>query len=199
MEGYKINEVIQNILSRRSIRSYKKEQILDPDLDIILKAAQYAPSGGNSQSWRFTVVQNQPKLEQLNALVRKAFQNMVVDDTTYKSKKSSKIASKNDNYSFYYHAPTLVIVSNEREYSNSITDCSVALENIFLAANSLGLGSCWINQLAWLCDEPNIREVLTELSIPENHIVCGAATLGYISGNKPPAALRREGTANIIR
>lgn len=62
-----------------------------------------------------------------------------------------------------------------------------ALENIFLAAHALGIGSVWINQLNGICDEPAVRAVLTKLKIPENHIVWGMAALGYAEA-KPAAA-----------
>jgi len=193
-----LNEILQNILTRRSIRTYKGEQILDTALQAIIKAATYAPSGGNSQSWHFTVVKNEEKLKQLNIRVREAFKDLIVDDTTYRSKIKGKKAAESNNYNFYYHAPTLIIVSNDRGYSNAMADSSVSLQNIFLAAHSLHLGSCWINQLTWFCDEPAIREVLTTFGIPENYKVCGAAALGYAAGNQPKAAPRTEGTVSII-
>ncbi|HEY3426419.1 MAG TPA: nitroreductase family protein [Negativicutes bacterium] len=194
-----MNEIIHNMLTRRSIRQFKQEQIPDTELDAILEAAKYAPSGSNSQSWHFTVVQNEEKLEQLNTLVREAFNDLIVDDTTYRSKKAGKKAAESNNYNFYYHAPTLIIVSNERSYSNAMADCSVALQNILLAAHSLHIGSCWINQLTWFGDQPAIRKVLAQIGIPENHMICGAAVLGYAAGNQPQAAPRKEGTVSIIK
>lgn len=194
-----MNEVLQNILTRRSIRAYQKTQISDTELEAIIEAAQYAPSGSNSHTRHYTVVQDEQKLEQLNTLVREAFRNLIVDDTTYRSKIKGKKAAQSDNYNFYYHAPTLIILSDDQAYANAMADCSVALENILLAAHSLHIGSCWINQLTWFGDEPAIREALTAFAIPENYKVCGAAALGYISGNQPKAAPRREGTVKIIR
>lgn len=194
-----MNEVINNILTRRSIRTYKEEQISDEQLNTLLEAAKYAPSGGNSQTWRFTVVQNQEKLEELNSLVRESFRHLKVDEKTYRSKKSGKIAAENDNYKFYYNAPTLIIVSNDREYSNCMADSAIALENILLSAHSLGLGSCFVNQLTWFCDDKNVRKALAGLGIPENYVVCGSAVIGYNSGDMPKAALRREGNVDIIR
>lgn len=194
-----MNEVIKNMLTRRSIRTYKNEQISDEQLNTLLDAAKYAPSGGNSQTWRFTVVQNKEKLEQLNSLVRESFRHLVVDEKTYRSKKSDKIAAEKDNYKFYYNAPTLIIVSNDKDYSNCMADSALALENILLAAHSMGLGACFINQLTWFCDDRNLRKTLTDIGIPENHVVCGSAVIGYNSGNIPKAAPRREGTVNIIK
>jgi len=194
-----MNDVIQNILTRRSIRTYKEDQISDEELNIILEAGKSAPSGSNSQTWRFTVVQNKEKLEGLNSLVRGAFKNLEVDEKTYRSKKSGKKAAESDNYKFYYNAPTLIIVSNDREYSNCMADSVAALENILLAAHSIGTGACYINQLTWFCDDKNVRKALTDIGIPENYVVCAAASIGYNSGNFPKGAPRKEGTVDIIR
>ena len=150
-----MNEVIKNMLTRRNIRTYEEKQITDEQLNALLEAAKYAPSGGNSQTWRFTVVQNKEKLEQLNSLVRESFRHFEVDEKTYRSNKSGKKAAEKDNYKSYYNAPTLIIVSNDKEYSNCMADSAIALENILLAAHSLGLGACFVNQLTWFCDDKN--------------------------------------------
>jgi nitroreductase len=194
-----MNEVIENILTRRSIRSYKSEQISDEELNTVLEAARYAPSGSNSQSWVFTVLQNQAKIDEMNDIIREVFKEIKVDENTYRSIKSGKKAAENDNYHFCYHAPTLVIVSNDRSYSNGMADSAAALENIFLASHSLGFGSCWINQPRWFGEEPKLREYLKQLGVPDNHMVCGAAAIGYNSGNEPNALPRKEGSINIIR
>jgi len=194
-----MNEVIKNMLTRRSIRTYEERQISDEQLNALLEAAKYAPSGGNSQTWKFTVVQNKEKLEQLNSMVRESFRHLEVDEKTYRSKKSGKKAAEKDNYKFYYNAPTLIIVSNDREYSNCMADSAIAIENILLAAHSLGLGACFVNQLTWFCDDKNVRRALTDIGIPENYVVCGSAVVGYNSGDMPKATPRREGTVDIIR
>lgn len=154
-----MSEVLQNILTRRSVRSFKEEQIKDEELDLILKAGTYAPSGMNKQSWQFTVVQNKEKIELLAKVVRESLQ-------------------RDAGYNFYA-SPTLIMLSNEKDNVNGLADCACALENIFLMANSLEIGSCWINQLRTICDEKEVREVLRSFEIPENHIVWGMAAIGY--------------------
>ena len=71
-------DIIESILTRRSIRKYTTRQIGDKDLNIILEAGKYAPSSGNSQSWHFTVLQNKEKLLQLNEHIKSAFENLEV-------------------------------------------------------------------------------------------------------------------------
>jgi nitroreductase len=194
-----MNEVLQNITTRRSIRSYTDEQISGDDLHLLIEAARYAPSGSNSQSWNFTVIQNKEKIDRLNELVREAFKSVIVDETTYRSLVAGKKFAENENYHFCYHAPTLIIVSNERKYLNAMADCSVALQNIFLVANSLRLGSCWINQTRWFGDDPGVRKAFTELGIPEDYMVCGAAAVGHILGEIQKAPPRKDGNVTIIR
>ena len=60
-----------------------------------------------------------------------------------------------------------------------MADCACALENMMVAANALDLGSCWINQLHWLTEEPQLREYLKQLGMKENEQVYGAVALGY--------------------
>lgn len=173
-----MNEVLQNILTRRSIRKFKENQIKDEELELILKAAAYAPSGMNRQTWKFTAVQNKEKIELLAKTVRKAI-------------------GKDESYNFYKPA-TLILVSNDKENSNGLADSACALENIFLMAHSLGIGSCWINQLKTICDEKEVREVLTSLDIPQNHIVWGMAAIGY-PDQEPKEHERKEGTIKVIK
>ena len=194
-----MSSVIDNILTRRSIRKYTEKQIKDEDLNMILEAAKYAPSGGNSQTWHFTVVQNKEKLLMLNENIKVAFEKVVVDEKTYKSISGGKIAAKNDKYSFYYNAPTLIIVSNIADYGNAMADCACALENMLLAANSMDLGACWINQVRWFGDDTGVRKMLTEMGIPENHKICGAVSIGYRDGEIPTAIERKDYTVTIIK
>lgn len=79
---------------------------------------------------------------------------------------------------------------NKREYT--ISDRHV------LAAHSLGIGSCWLNQLPGLTNMPLIRELLSDLDVPVNHIVYGSVVMGYAAEEPKQAALRKN-VVNIIR
>ena len=81
----------------------------------------------------------------------------------------------------------LLAPSNELIGDTGITswDNACALENIFLAAHSMGLGTVWINQLSDTCDVPEVRAVLTEFGVPENHKVFGIAAIGYAAAETP--------------
>ena len=115
----------------------------------------------------------------------------------YRGKTKTVIRAQREDYSFFYNAPTLIIASNIK-YTNAMADCALALGNIFLAATSIGLGSCWINPIAWLTDDDIIREYLTTLGIPRDHVICGSAAIGYIDGEAPKAPRRKPDTVHII-
>ena len=191
------NEVLKCILSRRSTRVFQEKQIESTQLDTILNAAIWAPSGGNNQTWLFTAIQNKEKLLELNELVKEGFQHWIPDDD-YPGKQRAKASSENKSYNFYFHAPTVIIASNRHGYENAMADCSLALENIFLSAHSVGLGSCYVNQLHWLRNDPNLRDFLFELGIPKEHTICSTAVIGYIGKESLPLA-RKEDTIHIIR
>ena len=191
------NPVLECIRSRRSIRRYAPQQVEDDRLGAILEAAAWAPSGSNSQSWHFLVIQNTEVLATLNETLRKGFLRWTPDDD-YPAKRSAVLAAQQEHHNYFYHAPTLIIFSNLSSYQNAMADCSCAIENLFLAAHSLGLGTCWSNALRWLRDDSGVRALLTPLGLPETHQICCAATVGY-PDHAPPAPQRKKGVTSIIR
>ncbi len=191
------NEVLDCIRTRRSTRSFQERQIKDEELEALLEAAIWAPSGSNSQSWLFTAVQDKDILSRINELLREGFQHWIPDDD-YPGKLGAKAAAQKEDCNFLYHAPTLIIASNRPNYENAMADCSLALENLFLAANSMGLGSCYINQLHWLRNDRELREFLFELGIPKEHTICSSAAVGYIARESSPPP-RKDGTVRIIK
>ncbi|MDR1536672.1 MAG: nitroreductase family protein [Clostridiales bacterium] len=189
------NEVLDAILLRRSTRSFEEAPITGLELDTLLKATIWAPSGGNNQTWLFTAVRDVETLLSLNKLVRDGFQKWIPDDD-YPGKLGAKKASQSEGFNFYYHAPLLIIASNAPNYENAMADCALALENVFLAAHSIGLGSCYINQLHWLRNDQNLRSFLFELGIPKEHTICSAAAIGRVKNQSSPPA-RKPGTINV--
>ena len=190
------NEVLRTIMARRSIRQYEKRQIDDEQLNAILEAAIWAPSGNNSQSWLFTVIRNHGVLAELNEVVRQASIVWELDESEAQNL-TVREQARQEGYSFFFNAPTLIIASNRPNYINAIADCAAALENIFLAATSLGLGSCWINRLRRLTDDESVRSYLAKLNIPREHVICGSAVIGYTT-QSPEAKPRRDGCVQII-
>jgi nitroreductase len=113
------------------------------------------------------------------SLPEKAFAGMEATENTYASMKHSIAASKKGGYVFCYNAPVLIVLANRRDYGNNIADCACALENMMIASNALDLGSCWINQLKWLNEDPEIVEYLRGFGMKEDERVYGAVIIGY--------------------
>lgn len=171
-----MNACMETILKRRSIRSFLDKAIPQEQLDDILKAAIYAPSAKNLQTWKFTAVCNRSLIQKLAKVIEKE-----LDRTGYDM----------------YQPEVLIIPSNDRNSPYGKEDNACALENMFLAAASYGIGSVWINQLQDISDRPSVRSVLDELEIPSDHVVYGMAALGYAA--REAAEPARKGTVHIIR
>ena len=186
-----MNETIKTILSRRSVRKYKIEQFPQTDLDLIVEAGLYAPSARNTQAWHLTVIRSPEAIAELTAQVKAATLRMPVNH--YKEMVSQA------GYAVGFGAPTFIIVSVDPAESRAPeADAALVLGNMFLAAHSLGLDSCWINQLGIISDEPGFRAYIDKLGVPAGYRIYGCATLGYAEKRPERAPARREGTVNVI-
>lgn len=153
-----MNAVMEAILSRRSIRKFKADPIPDEVLQDVAKAALHAPSGMGKKTWHFIVLTNSELIAELAEAIRQELGR--------------------DQYDMYKPV-ALVIPSNLRDNPHGKEDNACALQNIFLAAHSYGVGSVWINQLQGICDTERIRPILDRIGVPSDHVVYGMAALGY--------------------
>lgn len=167
------------ILTRRSTRRYLAKPVEQELLENVVEAGRYAPTGSNTQSNHFIVIQNAAIIRKLAELVEAAFAQMTVQDGMYSSLRSSITRAKQGGYVFCYNAPVLVIVANQKDYGNNQADCAIAIENMMLAANELNLGSCYINQLKWLNEDESLVAYLQSLGMKENERVYGSMILGW--------------------
>lgn len=186
-----MNEVIQNILDRRSVRVYSSEQIKQEDLDLILQAGLFSPSGCNNQPWHFTVVQNTEIMDKLNVETKKELLNTGND--------YFKNFATNEKYNIFYDAPTIIVISGEKASLVPQTDCAAATENMILAAESLNIGTCWIGLVTFLFRSKQGQDIAKLLEIPEGYEPYYAITLGYKKFPNPKPQPRRENTVNYIK
>ena len=193
------NKIMETIVARRSTRKYLPEVPAWEKIEEVIKAGRYAPSGGNSQSCHFICIANGEVLEELKEIVKTAFAGMEYDENTYKSIQNSIRLSKKGTYDFIYKAPVLIVVANKIGYGNAMADSSCALMNMMLAAESVGLGSCWINQLHWLDENPIVREKLYALGMKEDETVCGALSLGIPAIPAQPSLERTGNPVDYIK
>ncbi len=167
------------ILTRRSTRNYRPDAVEEDKLEKILDAARQAPSGGNNQTNHFLVIRNREVIQKLIVMTETAFSGMEIAEDTYASLKYAIAASRKGGYVFCYNAPVLIAVANRKDYGNNMADCACAIENMMVAANALDLGSCWINQLRWLNEEPSLVDYLRSLGMKEEERIYGAVIIGY--------------------
>src|SRR5690554_2426558 len=170
-----MNEIIKNILTRRSIRKYQDKQIKLIELQAILEAGSFAPSGMNKQSWKFTAIHNKKILKEVNETIRQTI--LMNENNPYYKRLSEK--ARDVNVNFLYNASTYVLVSNSKTNYNSMADSALAIGNMMLAAHSLGIGSCWLNQLPRLSEYQPMKQLLIKLAVPKNHVVYGSVVFGY--------------------
>ncbi len=172
-----MNDVIKTILDRRSCRKFINKPIPQDDLDEIMKAAVAAPTAMNTQRWIFTVIDDRKIIQNLASAMAKALDRPGYD---------------------MYDPQVLIIPSTPAELPYGIDDCACALENIFLAATSLGIDSCWINQMRLCVDDPEIRKILDEFKIPRDYTIYGMAILGYPQ-EQEFKEIKRVGVVNFIK
>ena len=173
----------ESIITRRSTRKNLDKEVSQELLEKIIETGRYAPSGGNSQSNHFLVIQNKQIIDHLVKMVERAFSQMEITENMYRSLQNSINLSKKGGYVFCYNAPVLIIVANKKDYGNNQADCALALENMMLEANELDLGSCYINQLKWLNEDQKILSYLQSLGMNEDERVYGSLIVGYPDTN----------------
>jgi nitroreductase len=186
-----MNQTLESILNRRSIRSFKPEQIKDEELNAILDAGKYAPSAMNEQAWHFTVIQNKDVLHKINNAIKTAFINSGDDRFIARAKA--------ENFRAFYDAPTFIIVSVDEKAIAPQADSALALGNLFLAAEALGIGSCWIHSVNFLYTTEEGKALFRELGLPNGYVPQASGAFGYSAIPKPNPAPRKDGTVTIIK
>jgi nitroreductase len=161
-QTHKMPQIIDTILSRRSIRHFTSEAVDDEMLTLLLKAAMSAPTACNSQPWEFIVITQNETLDQIR-----------------------------DRFLFArYNAPAAIVVCGNIGIANNsaardhwVQDCSAATENILIAAAGMGLGAVWIGVYPY---PSKIKPISQVLGIPENVIPLSMVYVGHPAEVKEP-------------
>ena len=159
------NCAMQNLLTRRAIRSYKPDPIPSDVLDRILEAGTYAPSGMSKQSAIILAVTDKKVRDELSAL-------------------NAQIANHPGEDPFY-GAPVVLVVLADRKVPTYVEDGSLVLGNLMNAAHAEGLGSCWIHRARQEFDGEYGKQLLARLGIEGDYVGIGHCILGYVDGDYP--------------
>ena len=168
------NKVIKTIKARTSTRSYLDKKVPLKKLQAVLEAGKYAPSAKNRQICHILALRNKRYVSAL-----------------------SKLADEHLGREAYYGATTLVLVYGPRDDGFTIQDATCILQNMFIAAESLNLASCWINQTDALLNTKEGLKLRKKLGLNENDYVVGTCILGY-SNQKGEIKPRKEDMIKII-
>ncbi len=188
-----MNETMRTILHRRAIRRFDTKQIEEEALQQILQAGLYAPSAGGRQGVIFAVCQDKEINERLGKIKRANSSPRMATATSYVSREQPSIADDPKLTNAFYNAPTIITLFAPKNFLFSAEDCAVAAENMMLAADSLGIGSCYIGQGWNAFADPYGQEILKKWEIPVDHYAVMQLLLGYPRpGDKYPEGKSRK-------
>lgn len=173
-----MNETIANILNRKSIRAYTDKPVSKSDLDLILQCGVRAPTAMNRQPWHFTVVENRKILDEISASNKQLF--------TASSDEGRRKMAADSKFDSFRGAPMCIIVSGANSEPNTIIDCACAVENMAIAATSLGLGSCYLTGFKACLIGSGGASLRTQLGIPDGYVPHCALSIGHAEENPQP-------------
>ena len=166
-----MNEAMNNLLERRSVRRYQDTQVPDDLLDQILEAGLYAPTGMNRQNIVMVAVRDREtrdRLMRMNAAV---------------------MGSQNDPF---YGATCVIVVLGDQETYPVVENGSLVLGNLMNAAHAVGLGSCWIHRAKQMFETEEGKALLRQWGLKESLAGIGNCILGY-PAEEPAAKPRLDG------
>ena len=166
-------EALEVLKNRRAIRAYKAEQIKDEELNAVLEAGTFAPTGAGTQGVQIVAVQSLEAVPALNALNAKVLGNPDAKP--------------------YYGAPTVVLVFETDACKTHTLDGAAVCTNMLNAAYAVGLGSCWIHRCKQMFEMEEGKALLRKWGLPDTLVGVASLARGYADCEQPVPKPRREG------
>ena len=166
-----MSKVLENIITRRSIKKYKPDMVPREIIEKIVEAGTYAATGMNKQSPIILAVTNKElrdKLSRMNAQVM------------------------GSNMDPFYGAPVVLVVLADKNVGTHVYDGSLVMGNLMLAAHDLGIGSCWIHRAREMFESEEGKEILKSLGIEGEYEGIGNCILGYSDEPEKEASVRKD-------
>ena len=173
-----MNQVLEALKNRRSIRKYKTEQIKDEELNAVLEAGTYAPTAMGKQSPIIIAVTNREMRDRLSAM------------------NAAVMGSQNDPF---YGAPVVLVVLADKSVGPYLYDGSLVLGNLMLAAHAEGLGSCWIHRAKEEFESAEGKQILRDLGVEGEYEGIGHCILGYPAAPAAEPKPRKENYVYYIK
>ena len=174
-----MNEIIKAMMERRSIRKFKSDMVSKDDINKIIEAGLYAANGMGRQAVITVAVTN------------KQLRDKISED-------NRKIGGWDKGFDPFYGAPVILIVLAEKDWRNRVYDGSLVIGNMMLAAHSLGLGSIWIHRAKEEFETEDYKKLLKDIGVEGEWEGIGHCAIGYIDGDIPKPAPRKENRVYFV-
>ena len=192
-------DIFETIAHRRSIRRFSEKQIEEAHLQQIMQAGLYAPSAGGRQGVIFAVCQDKAVNERLGRIKRANSHPHMATTTSYVSREQPSIADDAKITNAFYDAPTVITMFAPKDFLFSKEDCALAAENMMLAADALGIGSCYIGQGWEAFADPFGQEILKQWNVPTDRYAVMQLLLGYPREGDPHPTPKPRKEGRVIR
>lgn len=169
-----MNEIIKAMEERRSIRKFKADMPAKEDLEQVIEAGLYAANGMGKQAVVTIAVTDRETRDRISAA-------------------NCKIGGWEEGFDPFYGAPVIFIVLAEKNRTTRVYDGSLVLGNMMLASHSLGLGSIWIHRAKEEFEMEEWKKFLAYAGVEGEWEGIGHLAVGYVDGEIPKAAERKEG------
>ena len=175
-----MNETMKVLETRRSCRNFKPDMVSEEELQEIVKAGTYAPTGMGKQSPLIIAVTNKELRDQI-------------------AEENRKIGGWKEGFDPFYGAPVILIVLADRTCRTHVYDGSLVMGNLMNAAESLAVASIWIHRAREAFDSEFGKKILTDLGIEGDYEGIGHCALGYAAEEPKDAAARKENYVYYIK
>lgn len=168
-----MNEIMNVMKERRSIRKFKPDMPSKEDLNQIIEAGLYAASGMGKQAAIIVAVTNKELRDKLSEMNR-------------------RIGGWEKGFDPFYGAPAVLVVLADKNCPTHVYDGSLVMGNMMLEAKALDLGSIWIHRAKEEFELPEYKQLLKDLGVEGEWEGIGHCAVGYADGDLPKAAPRKE-------
>ena len=184
-----MNETLQLICQRRSVRDFQNKPVSRKLLEQVLQAGQLAPFA-QCENRHFAAVEDKQLLADIRSTCKQAVAAMGIPGLAE--------MANDPGFDPLYGARTLVVISGEENTASPAIDCAAAAQNILIAAESLGLHTCWMYYPLFLFHGAHADEMLQRLCIPQGYHPYAAVAIGYGKGAYPDMPQRDAGYIDYL-
>jgi len=167
-----MEEVLENIKARRSVRAFKPDAVPQELLEKVIEAGLYAANGMGRQATTIIAVEDKETRNKLSAV-------------------NCKIGGWKEGMDPFYGAPAVLIVLSRADVPTRVYDGSCVLQNMMLAAQAVGLGSCWIHRAKEVFASAEGKALLKKWGVEGDWVGVGHCILGYPAAEPKAAAPRK--------